>query len=383
MTYLPSQLMFKTENLLKAWPQVCAQLPDLPLIAQAIASYEDDLRGNLHALRTRLLRGTYHPARQGASITALLEDFVVQRAVGNVLEVLLTASPPGAVSSRQAAIERLQQAQARGFRGVILSELPGYPHQLNCELLLQRIATQFADEPLLALLTLWCETGALFGEPPEVHHETTGHIHQLTRAWLTNFLQTGRWTMGQPADLNDEQFVAQVMASFTTTRTSETSREELRRAAWNRLVRAAAATGAALLVLYAASRWLRRRTWPGSLTALSAVAGLLGAYVLRQPQTSPVTTGIPLVLETQKRLETLLADLLVRDFDLALTQAGWPLVRIGGSFAIPVSNAQSAQAALQLAQQVLGRMGEELESDRTSLVRFEDAQELISNHWVV
>jgi hypothetical protein len=384
MPVFASQQIQEPANLLAAWRQLQTELSATPALRQAFRQYEQNLRTHLSHLARRLARGSYRPAAApGASLLARLEDALVQRATLNALNPLLTHKPSAEVPDARTALHRLRISHARGAEFVVVAALATTPQTLDQTLLLRRLETGLADRPLLELLEQWCAAGLLFNAPAEVAAPPWANAFEALRANAARLFQSV-FARGLPqtgAD-NAEEFAAQVWESAASAHAleDEAVRLRLQQAAWQRLSSALLVTGLTALLLCLYSARVRRLPLLKYLALLSGTSGVLTLWpwLRHANKTRDNTTLAP---QTQAALEDLLANELLRDFESAVTKAGWTIVRRGGQFAIPVKDEQSAYAAHSLAEHVLWQLGWQLDHEQTGMVRYAEGEEILSAHF--
>lgn len=386
MTYSASQQINELENLLAAWRQVRQAVRQTPDVNRALGVYEQSLRMNLQRLAQRLHSGRYRPPASQAPLPARLDDAVVQQAALNVLKPLLASKPSYEVRDVKSALDRLRHCHARGAEYVVTGAVAAFPQTLHQTLLLRRLEVQLADRPLLVLIEQWCAAGLLFAEPAEPGMAAPFNrmfVNLRETAWQLAQPLFARW-LPQTGFANDEQFAAHVWETAANTRAleDEALRQQLRQEARQRLTGALLVAGLAFGLLFVYSERFRQLPRPKFLAMLGGASGLLAACAMLAGRNN-ASGNANLTPQTQTALERLLANELLRDFELAVTGAGWPLVRIGSRFAITAPDEQSARASFNLAEQVLWQMGWQLESEQVLLTRFEPDLEMLGRHFAI
>ncbi|MHC1733408.1 MAG: reverse transcriptase domain-containing protein [Bacteroidales bacterium] len=416
------------ENLLTAWRAVRGNIPSYRRQRSAgpdgvtLVEFERDLQAQLSALRHTLLKGHYQPQPPGLFSVkkrsggtrqlAILNvaDRVAQRAAQQTIEPLYEPAflpcsfgfRPG--RSTYDAIYCARRLRSCGYGWVVDGDIASCFDSLDHHLLMDRINKRIKDERVLDLLQKWLKIGVLeHGLPGE-------NVNWLAEGWekASHGLRRGfDWTLDtlnqqqrvdpysearyeQPgyharpsyeSDEGDElpSHQSETQGSFYDFRNEDyverTSRQKM---AFQQM-----AAGGLLL----GTSWLRQNLshiGPAALAALKSQAGreilkhgllvgggvvgttaglALTAYFLyRQARPTPigVIQGSP--------ISPLLANIYLHSFDLALTQAGYRLVRFADDWVILCPDQNSAEMAYNQSIVALSQIHLKVNSEKTHIL---------------
>lgn len=396
------------ENLLAAWRAVRGNIPGYRRMRAAgpdrvtFEDYERDLPAQLGALRHMLLNGRYrpHPAsavrlpkrgggeREIAVLT--ITDRVAQRAAQQVLEPLWESHflpcsygyRPG--RSTRDAVTAVKALRSQGKRWMVDGDIKACFDTLDHHLLIERVGRRVADARVLRLVESWLSAGLLTAQPTqpgpfEAARQAAARVGRgLPR------LDTPRLVPPDPALFIADELDADDLPGGVDPWADDSGLENLagldqvrQRQAWRQVASNGMVLGASLARPYlrkvgeaalAAMRSPAGRALllKNSLAALG-VGGILagaaaGVLLLSRPSTAAagVLQGGP--------LSPLLANIYLHSFDLALTQAGFDLVRFADDWVIACSDQDSAEKAYNQAVRSLARIRLKINPAKTHIL---------------
>lgn len=415
------------ENLLTAWRAVRGNIPRHRRQRSAgpdgvtLAEFERDLHVQLSTLRHMLLKGRYQPQKPGlftirktdggSRQIALLNvaDRVAQRATQQVIEPLYEPGflpcsfgfRPG--RSIEDAVYCARRLRRHGYSWVVDGDIAACFDSLDHRLLIGQVNKKIGDARVLELLRHWLAVGILeHGLPAE-------HTNWLLQGWqkTSHGLRRGfDWaldTFSQPEPTYETYSSSEPDPAPTFPQaekggtgcteefpTEDTDRyylpdgdEEIeRRTVQRRAIQQIAAGG-----LMMSSGWARRaiaKAGPAALAALKSPigrealkrsllvgGGALGAavgvaasgyFLYRQVAPKPVGVmqGSP--------LSPLLSNIYLHSFDLALTRAGYRLVRFADDWVILCADQDTAEAAYNRATLALASIRLKINPAKTRIL---------------
>lgn len=416
--YLMEQLA-SPENLLGAWRAVRGNIPRYRRERSAgpdglsLAEFERNLSLHLTGLRLALLKGRYQPQpastftipkRSGGErrlVVLSVADRVAQRAAQQVIEPLYEPAflpcsfgfRPG--RSVQDAVAVARRLRSHGSRWVVDGDIAACFDSLDHRLLIQRLARDLRDRRVVDLLEKWLAAGVL--EAGAAPHNESWLSQEWERAsgsvrrgvtWATDTLArrepspygAARW----PESLSENPAEAQEQAGAFIpeddpyhSRSPEVERE-LQRQAARQAAAGAMVLGAGwarrLIAHYGPLVWtalkttagqeaLRRALLVGGGAAGAAAGVALSGYLLYR-QVDPGAVG---VLQGSP-LSPLLANIYLHSFDLAITRAGFYLVRYADDWVILCAEQRSAEQAYNQAVASLARLHLKVNPEKTRIL---------------
>jgi RNA-directed DNA polymerase len=363
-------------NLMAAWQQV---LENPGTDRGTVARYDHNLRDNLLSLAAQLGNGSYH-AKKGYSPFQAVEDAIAQRAVFNAIEPVFEPSfldcSFGFRRTRnlRMAAGRLLVYRERGDQCVVEAEVADCFGSLDHDLLMLLIGDRIEDERMLRLIWMWLGSGQMLSRAAP----HTGPIQSGEPVGLWN---------GHADDPFRAAFAPAIFeagerfAAFSREMSDDEDDEAYRRKFYSALKRFGRDAG--LLALVSAIAWfvskrLRRPISPkmialGGASLFAALNYREAAQLLTERFSPDKAEGAAI---QHSPLSQLLINIVLHEFDVAMTQAGAHLVRHGDRFVIAAPDEQTASAALARAEHELDGLKLRLNPRRTRIARFDQGVEL-------
>lgn len=304
---------------------------------ETLFSFEYNLHPKLFDLAVRLNNGSYYSmtkqshhngtaTRDAQDIDIQkIEDAIVQQAVFNALEpIFMQQFLDCSVFNCEMADGRLRDYRNCGDEYVVEAEIADCIRSLDHDLLMLLIGERIEDERLLPLIWFWLKTDRILAND-NPYQVPSGYI-EMTR---------------------------------------------------NLLGRNVGLFALASMAIWVISKWMRR---PINLkTILLAAAAMFTALNYKK-----VARLLPRSLIERFNhnnyqpgavncypLPTLLVNIVLHEFDLAMTEAGLHFVRMVDRFAITVRDEESSDEVLGLAERELARLGLRLNLSKTYITRFD------------
>jgi RNA-directed DNA polymerase len=348
--------------------------------------YERDLPANLDDLAARLREQRYRPmplrtfemkkASGGMRKLSILtiEDRIVQRAILNVLQPLWeSAFLPCSHGFRPqrspaTAVKQVLDYRAAGDVYVFDADIKDCFDSLDHNLLMQFIAQRVRDKRLLNLLWALLDTGQVLPQTEAaagtIYDRVTTYVANSVDGAVTNLLHE-RGFGGYRYDYRDEELYPQENAE------PEDLHQAARKEAIKRL-----GTDAVLLGLTYAAR-LRNLVSPTTLalTGAMVVASAAYPYAARKLRERNRPRSIGAV--QGGALSPLFSNIYLHELDVAVTKAGFHLVRFADDFVITTRDEASARAAQELTAHKLQDLRLALHPQKTRITRFEEGLEFL------
>ncbi len=359
-----------------------------------IAEYWRDLMGNLRDLGRRLREGGYYPmplrrfelqkadgrVRQLGIFT--VEDRIAQRAAFNLLEPLWEPSflecsygfRP--VRNAEMAVKRVLEYRAAGENYVVDADIADCFSSLDHELVMNLVRLRVRDNRMLSLIRMWLAAGQALPSSNDGQASEASLLDRLTdfASCAVNDVMTQM--MDQPgygagySGAYQQPFDAPFDPADET-RPADDAAAELRRAARREAYKRLGRDAFLLGLTYLGRK--RRLLSPATLALTGAAALATAAYpaasrLIRERWNSR-NAGAGAVQGSA--LSPLLANIVLHEFDLALTGAGLHLVRYADDWVVTCRDAESAERALRFADRKLAELRLRVNPEKTRIITFE------------
>ena len=415
--------MIAPENLLSAWRAVRGNIPRYRRQRSAgpdgvtLAEFERDLVAQLRALRHMLLHDRYRPQTPGLfslpkpdggmrQIAVLnVVDRVAQRAAQQVIEPLVEPRflpcsfgfRPG--RSLQDAVYCVRRTRGSGYAWVVDGDIAACFDSLDHTLLAVQLRKHIPDSRLVGLIQQWLETGIIeHGLPVE-------ETNWLEHGWqqVTGGLQRGAdWAIHAMARAGDplDEYLPEMPRPAHLSYLDKSSREQEGHLPayladdvagvppasdfWQQQAVQQLALGG----LAAGGRWARDalgKAGPAALAALKTPAGqvmlkralLAGGGLVGAAAGVAITAGLvhrqvstPAAGVLQgSPLSPLLANIYLNSFDVALTRAGYRMVRYADDWVILCPDQDAAERSYNQATIALARLRLKLNLNKTRILK--------------
>jgi RNA-directed DNA polymerase len=389
----PFDLLCNPDQLLRAWRQVRRNqgAPGIDMVT--IAEFESELLVNLEDLAARLQNGGYFPmplrrfemqkanGRMRSLGIFTVEDRIVQRAALDLLEPLWEPSflecsygfRPG--RNVEMAVKQVLDYRAAGDGWLVDADILDCFGSLEHEVIMNAVSARVRDKRMLNLLRMWLTAGQIFTKNEQTDADdaplmeklgdyATGSVNEAINYLLDERGYGGGYGVYNSYQLGDES------GSVPAPDRVAEARKAARREAYKRLGRDLALLG----VTFFGRR--SRVLSPLTLVVTGAAALATAAYPAatrylrerRQSQTGAVQGSA---------LSTLLCNIVLHEFDVALTRAGYHLVRYADDLVITCGGEQEAREALAFAARRLAALRLQVNSDKTRIIRFEQGLEFL------
>jgi RNA-directed DNA polymerase len=417
------------ENLLNAWRSVRGNIPRYRRERSAgpdglsLAEFERDLPAQLSALRHMLLKGAYQPQAPGLfsvpkkdgnlrQIAMLnVADRVAQRAAQQVLEPLyepffLPCSfgfRPG--RSIQDAVYCAGRLRRHGYAWVVDGDIAACFDSLDHQILMEKVKQQVKDTRFLELLQKWLGLGILeHGVPAESPNPILQGWNQASTGMKKGFdWVLNSWVNPEPfydplPEMSEAQSLHSTMepgdsesigslnegnfgdgAEFYAPAGNDGLEQRLRRqrairqvltgglllgSGWARSGLAKAVPAALAALKSSTGSILLKRSLLIGGGAVGAVAGvaIAGCLLYRK------VTAVPVGVLQGSPLSPLLANIYLHSFDLAVTHAGYRLVRFADDWVIFCPDQNSAEHAYNQATIALSKIHLKINPTKTRLL---------------
>jgi len=393
----PYDKLCELAALMSAYRQVRRNRGAAGVDQMTLAEFERDLETNLASLAARLREGRYYPMpvrafelkKAGGGTRRLgiltVEDRLVQRAAHEALEpwfesMFLDCSfgfRPN--RSTAMAVERVLDYRAAGDVYLVDADIAACFDSLDHDILMRLFSARIRDKRLQALVRLWLDTGQAL---PKSDLTASGSLYDRVTTYLTGSLDGavshllnergfGGYDYGYGAG---ELYGAATSEAMDSPEAAMEMRRQARKEALKRLGR-----DGVLLALTYSSR-ARKLLSPASLALTGAAVLATAAY----PKLSQAVRqhfggdGVRRIGAVQGgSISPLLANLYLHEFDVAMTKAGWHLVRYCDDFVITCRDEAAAQGALEMAAQKLAELRLHLHPQKTRITRFDEGLEFL------
>ena len=343
-----------------AYAQIRLRLVKLTFDQRAVADYEDHLEANLEDLAGRLCEGRYCPisarifesAEYSFSQTMrIIEDQIAQRAVFNAIAPLLAPAltdcsfGPHRNTEERLAVRQVLEHRANGDNYIVRADISEGLSLFDHDNLIYLLRAQINDHQLLRLIRMWLGCGQALPRASKIEEEFEG--------------------VRNPRDFGDTLKRLGLEAARITVESSLialASNPRYRRIFTRRNIAMAGAAAFAATAYPAASRLLHEKLSAGrpQLSLESPIS------LSCRPDGPPVSS-----------LAGLITDVALHRFDVAMTGAGWRLVRYQDRFAITTPEEADAHIALEQAARELRRMEIPINPRNACIAHFEDGVEFL------
>jgi hypothetical protein len=347
-----------TANLNLAYAQIRMKKPAFDQLA--VADYESHLELNLEDLAGRLREGSYYPVSARifesdeysfAQTMRIIEDRIVQRAVFNAIAPLFEPAFSdcsfGSHRNREArmAVQQILVHWASGDKYIVRVDISEEVNLFDHDNLIYLLGTQINDHQLLRLIRMWINCSLATPPMGKIEEEFGGaRIPRDTGEALKR--------LGFDA----------ARITLESTLLALASNPRYRRIFTKKNIAFAGAAAFAAMAYPTASRLLREKLSSGRSQST--------------PE-SPNAFSCPPPGSLDSTLVGLMTDLALHRFDVAMTGAGWRLVRYLDSFAITTPGEADAQFALEQAERELRRLDIPINPRKAGIASFEDGVEFL------
>ncbi len=315
-----------------------------------------------------------------------VQDRIAQRAVLNILEPVFEAQfldcsygfRPG--RSVGDAITAIVNLRSQGHEWVVDADIQHFFDTINQGLLIEMVKSHIQDKEIMRLLEAWLAAGVLptaaDDDPP------TGGLVALRDTTVAYLERAATW--GTDRLLNRDSAAARYAddAGPLPTDAATARQEAVKRLAGDALLLGLSFSRPVLQgakVLPSLGRQVVQRLGApglavGATLAAGAVLVPLASRRLRQYRPAgPVGTPQGGVISP------LLANVYLHPFDLAITQAGYSLVRFADDFVVLCKSPLEAQTAMAAVKAELARLQLALNRDKTRIVPYDEGFQFLGS----
>ncbi len=395
------ELLCDVAVLMQAWKQVRSNRGAAGVDRVSLAEYEHDLVANLEDLAARISEGRYFPMplrrfqmeKPNGKMRSLgiftIEDRIAQRAALNLLEPLWEASflecsygfRPG--RNVEMAVKQALDYRAMGDCYVVDADIADCFASLDHELIMKAVSERVRDKRMLNLIRMWLSAGQVFaassqmgnqdGEPPAIERLTGYATDAITHLLDERGYGVGYGGYNSYSGHSAYGTGSEPDGSYGTDDNAQAvaeARKAARRDVYKRMGRDAFLLG---LTFVGRRGSLMRLLSPTTLALGGAAALATAAYPAAsrfvRKQMGQGTGQVGAVQGSP--LSALLCNIVLHQFDLEMTRAGYRLIRYADDFIITTRTEAEAQAALALAGRKLTGLRLQLNPDKTRIIRFE------------
>ncbi|MBL8208276.1 MAG: hypothetical protein JNM09_28850 [Blastocatellia bacterium] len=388
----PFDALCDPNNLLKAWRTVRKSKGVAGIDQVSLADYERDLLANLETLATRVREGRYYPmplltfelkkANGGARTVAILamEDRILQRAALEANEPLFE---PAFLNcsygfrpqrSTAMAVQRVLDYRAAGDVYVVDGDIADCFGTLDHRLLMQFISARVRDKRMLNLLQMWLDSGQTLSPTEATTAAEQDSWADRVSTFAANSLDGAVSHLLAERGVSSYGYAYPADDLYATTEPAdvkEAVKDAARKEAYKRLGKDAALLG--LTYLARVSRLVSPTTL--AITGAMVVASAAYPYAARKWRERNGTRRIGAVQGGS--LSPLFSNIYLHEFDLALTKAGFHLVRFADDWVICCRDAHRAQKALEFATQKLAELRLQVHPAKTRITRFDEGLDFL------
>lgn len=361
-----------------------------------LAAFERDLMSNLDDLAARLREGRYWPMplrrfemqkANGKTRTLgifTVEDRIVQRAALDLLEPLWEPSflecSYGFRPNRnvEMAVKRVLEYRAAGDVYIVDADIADCFGALDHGVIMNLVRQRVRDKRMLSLIQMWLDAGQVFqaaesetsASAPLAERLADYATHSVGEA-ISHLMDEHSYGGGYGAYSNYPGEVG--LENVPQGDPAAEMRKAARREAFKRLGRDAVLLG--LTYFGRARRLLSPATLAITGAAVLATAAYPAASRLIRGRWGNRSGSAGAVQGSA--LSPLLCNIVLHEFDVAVTKAGFRLVRYADDFVITCRDEQEARQALDFAGRKLAELRLQIHPEKTRILRFEQGLEFL------